>query len=58
MFHISLWLFFLFVILHYFKLTRYNPLFLLLIGYFITYFEFIYLIINKIITKIEYLINV
>ena len=42
----SYWIFIWFI-LYYLGLTKYNPLFLLLVGYIFTLFEFIYLIINK-----------
>ena len=42
----SYWIFIWFI-LYYFGLTKYNPLLLLLVGYIFTLFEFIYLIINK-----------
>jgi|LakMenEpi03Aug12_release.lakeMendotaPanAssembly.Ray.scaffolds.fasta_scaffold63295_3 hypothetical protein len=42
----SYWIFIWFIVF-YLGLTKYNPLFLLLIGYIFTLFEFIYLIINK-----------
>ena len=42
----SYWIFIWFI-LFYVGLTKYNPLFLLLVGYIFTLFEFIYLIINK-----------
>jgi hypothetical protein len=42
----SYWIFVWFI-LFYIGLTKYNPLFILIIGYIFTLFEFIYLIINK-----------
>jgi hypothetical protein len=42
----SYWIFIWFI-LFYLGLTKYNPLLLLLVGYIFTLFEFIYLIINK-----------
>jgi hypothetical protein len=42
----SYWIFIWFI-LYYLGLTKYNPLLLLLVGYIFTLFEFIYLIINK-----------
>lgn len=43
----SYWIFVWFI-LYYIGLTKYNPLFILLIGYIFTLFELIYLIISKI----------
>jgi hypothetical protein len=42
----SYWIFVWFIIF-YIGLTKYNPLLILIIGYIFTLFEFIYLIINK-----------
>lgn len=42
----SYWIFVWFI-LFYIGLTKYNPLFILIIGYIFTLFEFIYLIIKK-----------
>ena len=42
----SYWIF-IWYILFYIGLTKYNPLFILIVGYIFTLFEFIYLIINK-----------
>jgi hypothetical protein len=42
----SYWIFIWFIVF-YIGLTKYNPLFLLLIAYIFTLFEYIYLIINK-----------
>jgi hypothetical protein len=42
----SYWIFIWFI-LFYIGLTKYNPLFILIVGYIFTLFEFIYLIINK-----------
>ena len=42
----SYWIFIWFI-LYYIGLTKYNPLFILIIGYIFTLFEFIYLIIKK-----------
>jgi hypothetical protein len=42
----SYWIFVWFIIF-YIGLTKYNPLFILIIAYIFTLFEFIYLIINK-----------
>lgn len=43
----SYWIFIWFL-LYYFELIKYNPILILIIGYIITFFEFIYLIIKKI----------
>ena len=43
----SYWIFIWFI-LYYIGLTKYNPLFLLIIGYIFTLFELIFMIINKI----------
>lgn len=42
----SYWIFIWFI-LYYIGLTKYNPLFILIVGYIFTLFEFIYLKINK-----------
>jgi hypothetical protein len=43
----SYWIFIWFL-LYYFELIKYNPILILILGYIFTLFEFIYLILNKI----------
>ncbi len=46
MFEIFSYWIFIWFILYYFKLTKYNPLFLLIVGYIITFGELLYLVIK------------
>jgi hypothetical protein len=48
MFEIFSYWIFVWFILFYFNITKYNPLFILIIGYLFTFLEFVYLISNKI----------
>lgn len=48
MFEIFSYWIFIWFLLYYFGIIKYNPVLILIIGYIITFFEFIYLIIKKI----------
>lgn len=48
MFEIFSYWIFIWFLLYYFGIIKYNPILILIIGYIITFFEFIYLIIKKI----------
>jgi len=48
MFEIFSYWIFIWFLLYYFGIIKYNPIVILIIGYIITFFEFIYLIIKKI----------